>query len=466
MANGLQNGTTRLWITAVAATAGLTGLAAAGLAPWWATIGAAAALLAALVWIGQGHLGDIAAYKRHIDDRTDTDLLINDPPLGFRLVEGIRNPLLLTDPNNRVVLANAAARTLLGERVVGRDVAMHLRHPQALDAIRSSAKDDRPYAVEISLLSPTERTYTLSAMRVTSRQTSDGQGDDQGGQAGRTPFYVAVSLHDITTAKRAEQMRVDFVANASHELRTPLSSLLGFIETLQGVARGDVAASDRFLRIMHEEAERMVRLIDDLLSLSRIELDRHVQPTGHVALAPVMESVRKSMEQHAAKRGITLVAELPDDLPPLRADPDQVIQVFQNLINNAVKYGREASAIHITARRLDRIPDSGLPGVAITVADQGDGIAPEHLPRLTERFYRVDAARSRRLGGTGLGLAIVKHIVNRHRGSLTIDSTQGEGTQVTVALPVAQNAADGPAAEPRPAAKTDTDRTAPATVGK
>ena len=261
-------------------------------------------------------------------------------------------------------------------------------------------------------------------------------------------------------------MRVDFVANASHELRTPLSSLLGFIETLQGVARGDVAASDRFLRIMHEEAERMVRLIDDLLSLSRIELDRHVQPTGHVALSPVMESVRKSMEQHAAKRGITLVAELPDDLPTLRADPDQVIQVFQNLINNAVKYGREASAIRITARRIDRIPDSGLPGVAITVADQGDGIAPEHLPRLTERFYRVDAARSRRLGGTGLGLAIVKHIVNRHRGSLTIDSIQGEGTQVTVALPVAQNAADGPAAEPRPATKTDTDRTAPATVGK
>ena len=462
MANGFQNGTTRLWITAVAATTGLAGLATAGLAPWWAAIGAAAALLAALVWIGQGHLGDIAAYKRHIDERTEADLLINDPPLGFRLVEGIRNPLLLTDPDNRVVLANAAARALLGERVVGRDVAMHLRHPQALDAIRSSAADDRPYAVEISLLSPTERTYTLSAMRVTSRQTSEGRG----GRTGRPPYYVAVSLHDITTAKRAEQMRVDFVANASHELRTPLSSLLGFIETLQGVARGDVAASDRFLRIMHEEAERMVRLIDDLLSLSRIELDRHVQPTEHVALAPVIESVRKSMEQHAAKRGITLVAEVPDDLPTLRADPDQVIQVFQNLINNAVKYGREDSAIRITARRIDRIPDSGLPGVAITVADQGDGIAPEHLPRLTERFYRVDAARSRRLGGTGLGLAIVKHIVNRHRGSLTIDSTQGEGTQVTVALPVVQTAVDGPAAKPPPATKTDTDQTAPAPVGK
>jgi len=225
-------------------------------------------------------------------------------------------------------------------------------------------------------------------------------------------------------------MRADFVANVSHELRTPLSSLLGFVETLRGPARDDKEAQEKFLTIMHEQAERMSRLIEDLLSLSRIEMDEHTRPRGRVDVRHVLGNVKDMLSMKAAARRMRIELQIPEATAPLPGDADQLTQVFQNLIDNALKYGREGTAVEVTVSG----PAEG--ELSVSVSDQGEGIAPEHLPRLTERFYRVDAARSRQLGGTGLGLAIVKHIVNRHRGHLSVESTRGEGSRFTVTLPV------------------------------
>ena len=236
-----------------------------------------------------------------------------------------------------------------------------------------------------------------------------------------------LTLHDITGLKRAEQMRADFIANAGHELKTPLATLIGFIETLLGPARDDAAARERFLGIMQGQATRMARLVDDLLSLSRIELNEHVAPTARVALPPLVEHIAAAHELRAGERGIRLVLSLPADLPEVLGDADELAQVFQNLLDNAIKYGRPDTQVSVAA-------EAGGGFVRVAVIDQGEGIASDQLPRLTERFYRVDTARSRELGGTGLGLAIVKHILNRHRGRLEIDSALGVGSTFTVWL--------------------------------
>ncbi len=242
-------------------------------------------------------------------------------------------------------------------------------------------------------------------------------------------------LDDITGLKRTEQMRADFIANAGHELKTPLAALIGFTETLLGPARDDAAARERFLTIMHEQARRMARLVDDLLSLSRIELNEHVAPTGLVALAPVIEEVARGLELRAAERGIRIVCQLAPDLPEVQGDRDELVQVFQNLIDNAIKYARPNSEVTVTGSLgPGTVSGAASSQVRVAVTDQGEGIAGEHLPRLTERFYRVDTARSRELGGTGLGLAIVKHLVNRHRGRLEIASRLGHGSTFTVSL--------------------------------
>jgi two-component system phosphate regulon sensor histidine kinase PhoR len=236
-------------------------------------------------------------------------------------------------------------------------------------------------------------------------------------------------------------MRSDFIANASHELRTPISVLLGCIQTLRGSARDDPEAQAEFFGLMQTQAERMSRLVDDLLSLSRIELNEHTLPSEQVDVPHIVRQVVEALAFNAQARGIRIETDFPGELPTIPGDPDELSQVFQNLIDNAVKYGAEDSIVRITARvARDDIPPS-LPGesacLAIAIRDHGEGIPPEHLPRLTERFYRVDTARSRELGGTGLGLAIVKHVVNRHRGALTIDSEPGEGSIFTVFLPAA-----------------------------
>ena len=243
-----------------------------------------------------------------------------------------------------------------------------------------------------------------------------------------------LTLADVSRQREAERMRADFVANASHELRTPLATLAGFIETLQGPAADDSDARLRFLDVMANEAARMTRLIDDLLSLSRIERDKNVRPRDSVDMGAVVRSVASASAGQLEADDRRLNLDLADPLPRVVADADQMQQVLHNLISNAVKYGRSSTPITVSAAAEDGALG---PMLRVTVSDVGDGIEPGHIPRLTERFYRVDAGRSRRMGGTGLGLAIVKHIVERHRGELDIRSMVGKGTSVSFTLPLA-----------------------------
>jgi two-component system phosphate regulon sensor histidine kinase PhoR len=301
---------------------------------------------------------------------------------------------------------------IFGERVVGEALAVAVRHPAVLDAVRAAREQGAAVEREIAGVG---RQDDLFRLRVS--------------VAGESLLLLAFT--DISQARLAERMRVDFVANASHELRTPLATILGFIETLQGPAAADAPARSRFLDIMGREASRMSRLIDDLLSLSRIELDKYVRPTDAIDLRPLLQEIGRTLAMRMDADERTMLVEAADDLPRVVADRDQLLQVLHNLVSNALKYGRRGTPIVVRAEPVDRLR----PMVRIAVADHGDGIAAEHLPRLTERFYRVDAGRSRRAGGTGLGLAIVKHIVERHRGELTIASREGEGTTVAFTLP-------------------------------
>jgi len=340
------------------------------------------------------------------------------------IVDGLPDPLIAVDRQRRIVRTNRAARTLLGPVPAERDLSMTMRHPQLLAAIDSLletgadgnfVKPDR-VSVELVVPGPPELDMIAHAQRLP-RAAADGS-------------LVLIVLHDTTALRRAERMRADFVANASHELKTPIAGLAGFIETLRGPARDDAAARERFLGIMAEQADRMRRLVDDLLMLSRIEQHEHARPGAQVELGRVLKGVHDLLQLKAGSRGVALELAVAADLPKVVGDADELIIVFQNLIDNAIKYTRPSTAVRVSARRL------GEDYVSVAVGDEGEGIAAAHLPRLTERFYRVDTARSRQLGGTGLGLAIVKHIVNRHRGRLDIQSTPGKGSVFTVVLPV------------------------------
>ncbi|MDE1902928.1 MAG: PAS domain-containing protein [Alphaproteobacteria bacterium] len=337
-------------------------------------------------------------------------------------------PLLLLDANRRVVRANTAATILFGEHIEGRDLAGVLRHPAVLAATDQVLKSETARTVEFELTSPVERHLRA----VVARLIPEAEG-----------AAAVLVLHDLTELKRAERLRADFVANASHELRTPLATLVGFIETLRGPAREDTAARDRFLGIMAEQGARMTRLVEDLLSLSRIEMNEHRAPTEAVRIENTLRQAADPLEPRAKARSMRFVFDIAPDLPPVAGDPDELVQVFQNLFDNALKYGDQGTTIEIVARPSTRALSGARPGdrggVAVAVRDHGAGIAHEHIPRLTERFYRVDAARSRALGGTGLGLAIVKHIVGHHRGAFEIDSELGQGSVFTVYLPVATN---------------------------
>ena len=341
------------------------------------------------------------------------------------VIASVPDPLILLDARRRAVHANAQAESLLGAVEGPRDLAAILRNPAVLGAADAVLRGESTRVVDFTLTVPIERQLQARFARI------DRQSLDQDAVA-------VLTLHDITQLKRAEQMRADFIANASHELRTPLTTLTGFIETLRGPAREDAEARERFLAIMHEQAARMIRLVEDLLSLSRIELNEHVMPQGHVALGPLLRHLADTLELRAGERGMCIRLDLPLDLPDVLGERDELAQVFQNLVDNGIKYGRAGSEITVAAATgvwpsYSRGAEES-PFVSVAVRDRGEGIAREHLPRLTERFYRVDTARSREMGGTGLGLAIVKHILNRHRGFLDIESTPGTGSVFTVFL--------------------------------
>ncbi len=339
------------------------------------------------------------------------------PAIIDDILDAIVEPVLLIR-DGRVSLANRAARGLLGNHILGEDARVAIRHPAAAQRLVSGPIVDGDHPIELVGLGTRDQRWE---MRV--GQASDGQ--------------RIVHLIDQTGNYAAERMRVDFVANASHELRTPLASILGFIETLSDEAGEDPGVRARFLKVMDDEAKRMLRLIEDLISLSRIEAEKYRVPDTPIDLSRLVGDVQAELADSAGDRGRDLVATIADDVPTVSGDRVQLSQMLHNLIGNAMKYGRAGTPVTIGLRQ----DDSGM--VRLSVRDEGEGIAAVHIPRLTERFYRADAGRSRSLGGTGLGLAIVKHIVERHRGRLDIASQVGIGTQVVVILPPSTTASSG-----------------------
>jgi two-component system phosphate regulon sensor histidine kinase PhoR len=335
---------------------------------------------------------------------------------GEAILERLPDPLLLLGPDRAPTRSNAAARAAFGA-----DMAAVLRHPGLRDAIDRAFATGTAQTADLLLPVPVAREVQASVMPLAPR-LPDGTA-------------ALLVLSDRTRERAVERMRADFVANASHELRTPLASLIGFIDTLRGPAADDPPAQVRFLAIMAEQAGRMHRLIDDLLSLSRIELSEHLPPGERVDLAGLLRSVAAGFEARLKEGKVRLALDLAGAIAPVPGDADQLAQVLNNLVDNAIKYGSATGTVRLTLAAAEGVRWPARPGVVIGVADDGPGIPRAHLSRLTERFYRVDKARSRGAGGTGLGLAIVKHIVNRHRGQLAIDSEEGKGSTFSIWLP-------------------------------
>lgn len=342
------------------------------------------------------------------------------------VIAALPDPTVLMEADGRVVTMNASASAIAPALRRGEPVSLALRIPDVIDAIRRAALGRKPERAEFSERVPSERWFEVFVTPLRSDRVSD------------TTTRLLLTFRDLTAIRRVEEMRVDFVANASHELRTPLASLSGFIETLKGAARNDTAARERFLDIMEAQAKRMARLIDDLLSLSRIELSAHVRPETPVELLPIVRQVVDSLQMLARDRDVAITIDAPKAPLIVSGSRDELTRVFENLVENALKYGASGKRVEITLSRAFAV--SGGEEAVASVRDYGPGIAAEHLPRLTERFYRVDVAESREQGGTGLGLALVKHIMNRHRGRLTIESRSGEGATFTVRLPMSTGA--------------------------
>jgi two-component system phosphate regulon sensor histidine kinase PhoR len=346
------------------------------------------------------------------------------------VVSALPDPAIALDGDNRVICFNTAASLVAPALRLDELASVSLRAPEIVDAVRTVAATGEPIEVDYTPRGSADRHYNVHVLPVARDRVTEPV--DQATTESEASFILIV-FHDLTPLVRVEEMRADFVANASHELRTPLAALAGFIDTLQGPAREDEAARARFLPIMRAQATRMARLIDDLLSLSRIELNAHQRPTDPVALDGVLRQVVDGLQMLSTERDVTIDIKTLTEMTTVLGDRDELIRVFENLIENALKYGGAGKRVEITVER--RLAANSTPELMVAVRDYGPGIAPEHLPRLTERFYRVDVRDSRAQGGTGLGLALVKHILNRHRGRLTIASKPEEGATFTVHLP-------------------------------
>ncbi|MGV8834372.1 MAG: ATP-binding protein [Devosia sp.] len=336
--------------------------------------------------------------------------------------DALIDPCLVLDRRSVVLHANPAARRQFPGVNNGNPITFSMRNPDLVQAIDAAMRTGTTRSIELHETVPSE-TWDKVVVAPLSRPGTDWFGDDQ--------RQLLITFQSLTELKRVEALRSDFIANASHELRTPLASLLGFIDTLLGPAAKDTAAREKFLGIMRGQAERMSKLIDDLLSLSRIEMHQHVRPTGSIDLAALLREVREGLMTQAKAADIDIRLDLFAGPSTTTGDRGQLYEVFENLLDNAIKYGAGGKSVEISLAPAER------PGFqhVITVIDHGQGVEPEHVPRLTERFYRIDADASRKKKGTGLGLAIVKHIVNRHRGQLSIKSKPGEGMRVDVFLP-------------------------------
>ncbi len=338
------------------------------------------------------------------------------------VVAGLPDPVVVLDRAGRVLHFNAAAAELAPALRVGEPAQSALRAPEVIATLRKALASNKPQRVDYVHHAPIDRWLELIVTPV-----------PLPANGGALEAAMLMIFHDQTPLRRVEELRADFVANASHELRTPLAALSGFIDTLQGPAREDVNARERFLAIMRAQATRMARLIDDLLSLSRIELSAHVRPETLVDLAPILRQVVDGLEPLARERGVSINVDMPATPMVVPGDRDELLRLFENLIENGLKYGAAGGKVDV-AMSTATAPD-GSPEVRVKVRDYGPGIAPEHVPRLTERFYRVDVGDSRAQGGTGLGLSLVKHILNRHRGRLLIESAPGKGATFTAVFP-------------------------------
>jgi len=345
-----------------------------------------------------------------------------ETPVVRAVVEGMPDPAVLLDRAGRVLHFNTAAGQLAPALRKGELAQFALRSPEIITALRQAIATAEPKRTTYLDHVPVDRWMELIVTPI-AVPTAFGGSD----------YCMLMTFHDQTPLRRVEEMRADFVANASHELRTPLAALSGFIDTLQGPAREDAKARERFLAIMHAQATRMARLIDDLLSLSRVELSAHVRPDTSVDIVTIIRQVVDGLESLAKERQVAIEVDLPTLPITIAGDREELLRLFENLIENALKYG--ASGGQVIVSLVMASSTDGTPEVRVLVRDFGPGIAPEHLPRLTERFYRVDVGDSRNQGGTGLGLSLVKHILNRHRGRLLIESVPTKGATFTACFP-------------------------------
>lgn len=389
------------------AAAFLTALVLNSGVSWWLSFAILMVLLLGVVALS-------ASIPR--SDDTNPAQPVSDPAIfrlsGQQLAAQLPDPLIIFDHEGTILYVNPAANGAFGPLARGGTLLLHFRAPEMQTLVQSVMSDAQAGSIDYSERVPVERWYRATVLRL-----------DQGG----SDRQYLLSFRDLTEAHRLERMRSDFIANASHELRTPLASLSGFIETLRGPARNDAVARDNFLEIMQKQAERMARLIDDLLSLSRIEMKAHIAVKDQVDLTIVLNHVVDTLRPLATHLDIEIERHIDPGPVMVLGDRDELTQVFQNLLENACKYGQSGKKVVVELKNNGE-------GIKATIQDFGPGIPEEHIPRLTERFYRVNIETSRAQKGTGLGLAIVKHILTRHRARLVVRSRVGEGSSFTVAF--------------------------------
>jgi len=343
------------------------------------------------------------------------------------LVDTLPDILIMTNDKKEIVRTNRAARTIFGQNLAHKPLRDVIASDRLLGAITTVVEDLRGEKIEFHLPEPIPRDFQAIIERFPI--------PSEGG------ISIIITMTDITEQKRVQRMQADFVANASHEIRTPLASIIGFIETLRGPAKDDAMARDEFLRVMGDQAERMSKLVNDLLSLSKIEMNSNSIPVSKVDFLRIIRTEKQHFEWACKQKNVSLRYIFNDNLPATKGDEDELAQVVRNLLGNAIKYTSADTEILINVKITTNLPNDPsfrnlTRAICFSVQDHGEGIPKEHLPRLTERFYRVDTARTRKVGGTGLGLAIVKHVLNRHHGVLTIESEMGEGSTFSVFLPV------------------------------
>jgi len=361
--------------------------------------------------------GDVSVSSHHMRQTSDQMSVYG------RFAEALQDPVLIVGVGGAIRYVNAAGKDVFQNPAIGELISVRFRQPELRRAIEAALKNRKIVSLEYNEAVPDDRWFAVEVSPVPGLKADENNGKG----------LFAIVFHELTETKRIDQMRSDFVANASHELRTPLASLVGYLETLNGPAKSDEQAKERFVGVMLDQAERMSRLVNDLLSLSRVEMKTHLKPSDAVNLTEILTSVIDSLGQMANQMGVAINFDKPDDIY-VPGDRDDLLQVFENIIENGCKYGQDGGRVDV---ELSVASDQEEETVTVTVKDYGPGIAAEHQHRITERFYRVDVARSREKQGTGLGLAIVKHILQRHGTRLQLISAPGEGSEFRVQLKTA-----------------------------